>query len=104
MDVMQFYAVPSLPFFIGQEFAIHGDDHAVPIWVLLLLDVQLEVDGAHDSFAKHLVNNRLDRRSIILRDLMEPIDERVNRNRLADRALGWNLLEGRRHFGTQAKG
>ncbi len=93
-----------LPLLIGQELAVHGDDDAVALRVLLLADVQLEVDGAHDAVAEHLVDDGLEGRPVDLGDLVKAIDERVHGDRLADRALGRDLLEGRRHLGAEAQG
>jgi hypothetical protein len=77
-----------LPFFVRQELAIHRDDDAIPLGILLLLHVQLEADRAHDAVAEHLVDDRLERRAIDLGDLVESVDERIDVHRLIERALG----------------
>jgi hypothetical protein len=54
-------AAPSetrLPFAVGEKLAAVGDHDTISLWVRLLLNIDLEIDGAHDAVAEHLVNDR----------------------------------------------
>ena len=57
---------------------MHGDLHAIALGIGNLVDVHLEVDGAHDSVAHLLVNQLLQRRAVDLNDLVEPVDEGIS--------------------------
>ena len=46
----------SLPFFIGQKLAAHGDLHPVSFRIFYFLDFHGEIDGAHYPVPKFLVN------------------------------------------------
>ena len=63
-----------LPLAVRKKLAAIGDHHAVAFWVLLPVDPDLEVDGAHDAVTKHLVNDLLHGGPVHLSDFVEPVD------------------------------
>src|ERR1700729_3771398 len=79
---------------VGEEFAVEGDDHAVAGRVGDALDVEAEVDRAHDAVTELLVDQLLDGRPVDLDDLVKPVDRRVGRNRGLEGAAGRLGLQG----------
>jgi hypothetical protein len=51
---------------IRQEFAGHGDPHAITLRVLLAVDVHIEVDRAHDAVTELFLNERFPRCAVCL--------------------------------------
>jgi len=87
-----------LPFLVGQGLSFHRNYDPVPFGIFLLLDVHREVDGAHDAVTEHFVDERLDRGPVDLRDLVNAVDQRIDRHGLADRSFHRDLLQGSGHF------
>lgn len=57
-----------------------GNDYpGIALLVHLLLHLGAEADGAHDSVTKLLVQNRLVGVPVVLDDLVQAVDERLNR-------------------------
>jgi hypothetical protein len=57
---------------IGQELPVQGHDNTITSRVGHPLDVEPEVDGAHDAIAALFVDELLERRLIDLQHLVEP--------------------------------
>src|ERR1700722_9629029 len=90
-STLRMYRSPS-PFSVWQELAVIGKNDAVAVRVGPSLDVQFEINRAHDAIAEHFVDQRLDRRSVHLRHLVQPIDQRIDRYGAVQRALRGDLL------------
>src|SRR2546421_5109429 len=86
-----------LPLPVRQELSVVRELHAVALRVGDGVDVDLEVDRAHDAVAELLVDHRLDGRPVDLGDLVEAVDERVDRDRGFQGPLRRRLLERRHH-------
>jgi hypothetical protein len=70
------------PFPIGEKLTVIGDLDAIALGIRHLLNVHFKVDGTHNAIAKHLMNECLNSGAIDLRDLVESVDQRINRHRL----------------------
>lgn len=55
-----------------------NDDPGIPLLVDLLLDICAEADGAHDTVAKLLVQDGLVGVPVVLDDLVQAVDERLD--------------------------
>src|SRR5215475_6092854 len=86
---------------ILQKFAVIGHHDPVPFGIFDLLDIHLKVDGAHDTVPEHLVDERFNSRTVDLRDLVEPVDERINGYSTVERALHGQLLQRFSHLRTE---
>src|SRR5207244_1508766 len=91
------------PLLVGEELARVDDLDAVALGVLDAADVDVEVDGAHDPVAEHLVDDGLDARPVHLGDLVEPVDEGVDGDAGVERAFGGDLLESLGHLGPEVE-
>src|SRR5262245_35765455 len=96
-----FPILPSSPLLVRQKFAVIGHHDPIPFGIFYLLDVHLKVDGAHDTVPKHLVDERFNSRTVDLRDLVEPVDERINGYSTVERALHGHLLQRFSHLRTE---
>ena len=50
----------------------------IPLLIRLLLDLGAEANGAHDAIAKLLIQHRLVRVAVVLHDLVEAVDQRLD--------------------------
>src|SRR5207253_9563698 len=86
-----------LPLPVRQELSVVRELYPVALRVGDGVDVDLEVDRAHDAVTGLLVDHRLDGRPVDLGDLVEAVDERVDRDRGPEGPLRRRLLERRHH-------
>lgn len=65
---------------MNQPFASERDHHpGSPRIIHFLLDLRVEADGAHDTVAELLVQDGLVRIAVVLHDLVEAVDQRLDR-------------------------
>src|SRR3981189_2375290 len=64
---------------VVEELAVESDHDAVACRIGSTLDIELEVDGAHDPVAELLVNRFLDRRAVDTKGFVEAVDGRIDR-------------------------
>src|SRR5262245_30309390 len=93
-----FPILPSSPLLVRQKFAVIGHHDPVPFGIFDLLDIHLKVDGAHDTVPEHLVDKGFNSRAVDLRDLVEPVDERIYGYGTIERALHRHFLQRFSHF------
>src|SRR3984957_8240842 len=66
---------------VGKEFPVECHHHAITRRVGLFLQVDAEVDRAHDPVAELLMDELFDRPAVYLQRLVEPVNGRVSGNR-----------------------
>lgn len=94
--------VISLPLFVSEEFAVHGDFDAVTFGVGNFLDVHGEINGAHDAGAEFFFDELFERAAVNVGDFLEAILEGFLGNRGSSFAFvgefGKGLSDGGREF------
>src|SRR5437879_4324103 len=65
---------------VGKEFPVECHHDTIAGGVRFLLQVDTEVDGAHDPVAELLMNERLKRPAVHLQGLVEAVDGGVGRH------------------------
>src|SRR3954451_12278202 len=78
---------------VRKELAVEHDANSRASIRFPPLEREIEGDRAHDAVAEVLVDQRLERRSVHLQDLVEAVDGRIRRRKRVERAACRDLLK-----------
>ena len=83
------------PLFVRQKLAAHGDFDPITFGIFNFVDIEREIDRAHDAITKMLLDDILQRHAIDLHDLVEAIDQGIGGDHRITTSLGGELLQSR---------